>query len=95
MRRYSLGITIEKLFSELLALISEAQFSAKEERLPLIGRAITKNDQLKFTILALWELDGISEVHFTELAVRLEEVGRMLYGWKQKIISEGRSQEKR
>lgn len=89
-RRYSLGVNIEKLFAEVLKFVSAAQFSAKDKRLPLISGAITQNDLLKFMLYALWELKGIEEQHFLELSSRLEEVGRMLYGWRQKIVSENK-----
>ena len=88
--RYSLGLNIEKLFADLVQLVATAQFSPKEKRPNLISEAISKNDVLKFTLYALWELEGIQESHFLELAPRLEEIGRMLYGWLQKMISESK-----
>jgi len=94
MRRYSLGVNIEKLFAEVLKLTSAAQFSAEEKRPALISEAITKNDVLKFMLYALWELKGIEENHFLELSSRFEEIGRMLYGWRQKILSENRPPER-
>ena len=90
MRRYLLGVNIEKLFAEVLKLTSAAQFSAEEKRPTLISEAITNNDILKFMLYALWELKGIEENDFLELSSRFEEIGRMLYGWRQKIISENK-----
>jgi len=88
MRRHSLGTKIEVLLSDILELVCEAQFSPKEERPSLVSRAIIKNDSLKFMLTVLWELGGLKETHFIELATRFEEIGRMLYGWKQKMLSE-------
>lgn len=90
MRRYSLGVKIDSLFSDVIELISIAQFSVKEKRIPVIERAIAKNDVLKFMLYVLWELQGIEEKHFLAIAPQLEEVGRMLYGWKQRMEKENR-----
>jgi len=80
--RYSLGIRIDVLFAELIELTSEAQFELKERRVEIIGRAVTKNDTLKFMLYALSELKGIEEPKFISLSLKFEEVGRMFYGWK-------------
>ena len=87
MQRYSLGIKIETIFSDLLELTSEAQFSSDTERPALLRRANIKNDVLKYLLCALWQLGAIEEPNFLELTRQLEEVGRLLYGWKQKLAS--------
>lgn len=87
MRRYSLGIRVDNLFAEIIENTSEAQFSPVEERARIITKAITKNDTLKFMIFALLELDAINNNDFAELSLPLEEVGRMLYGWKNRSLT--------
>ena len=82
--RYSLGVRIDSLFAELVAVISGAQFAAKNERATRLSNAITLNDTLKFMLYALLELKGIDEKKFLFLSERMDEIGRMLYGWKQK-----------
>lgn len=82
MRRYSLGVKIDCLFSDLIELVSMAQFCPKEQRANFITRAISKNDCLKFLLYALLELQGIEEKYFIRIAPKIEEVGKMLYGWK-------------
>jgi len=85
MKRYSLGVKIDCLFSDLVELVSLAQFSARENRVVIITRAISKNDCLKFMLYALLELNGIENKHFIRIAPIVEEVGKMLYGWKNQI----------
>ena len=80
MRRYSLGIKIDTLFADIIELVSMAQFSARESRPAILSKAITKNDVLKHMLYVLLELKGIEEQYFVELAQRVEEIGRMLYG---------------
>ena len=93
MRRYSLGVKIDKLFTDLIELVSMAQFSTKEDRLSFITKAISKNDCLKFMLYALLELEGIEEKYFVRIAPIVEEAGKMLYGWKnqaQKSLEQNR-----
>ncbi|MBI3255495.1 MAG: four helix bundle protein [Candidatus Andersenbacteria bacterium] len=82
MRRYSLGVKIDQLFTELIALVTETQFSQPTERGPLLKRAVTCNDILKNMFYVLLELKGIEEDQFVIIAPMLEEIGRILYGWK-------------
>ena len=80
--RYSLAIHIDQLFTEIVSLTAEAQFSPKEMRVIPISKAIIKNDTLKFMLYTLFELKGLNDKKFLSLSVKIEEVGRMLYGWK-------------
>lgn len=82
MKRYSLGVKIDCLFSDLVELVSLAQFSSKENKPIIINKAISKNDCLKFMLYALLEVNGIENKHFIRIAPLAEEIGRMLYGWK-------------
>ena len=84
--RYSLGIKIDTLFSDVIELVSMAQFSAQEYRTGIITKAIAKNDCLKSMLYVLFELKGIEEKKFIELAQKIEEIGKILYGWKNQSI---------
>lgn len=86
MRRYSLGVKIDCLFSDIIELVSMAQFSLAEERKNILTRAIVKNDCLKTMLYVLFELKGIEEKYFVELAQKTEEIGKILYGWKNQPI---------
>ena len=82
----------------MVSLTAEAQFSAKEIRINLVSQAIVKNDTLKFMLYTLFELKGIDSKKFISLSVKIEEVGRMLYGWKnqcQKISATKPTEERR
>jgi hypothetical protein len=88
MLRYSLGVRIDALFAEIVELTATVQFSPERERSAILGRTIAKNDLLKFMLYALFELKGIEEAQFIRLAPEIEEVGRMLYGWKRRAEKE-------
>ncbi|MEK7091823.1 MAG: four helix bundle protein [Patescibacteria group bacterium] len=80
--RYSLAIHIDQIFVEIVSLTAEAQFSSREIRVNPINQAIIKNDTLKFMLYTIFELKGIDNKKFLSLSVKTEEIGRMLYGWK-------------
>ncbi len=63
-----------------------AQFSAQEDRVRILTKAIAKNDCLKSMLYVLFELKGIEEKHFIELGQKTEEIGKILYGWKNQPI---------
>lgn len=84
--RYSLAIEIDHLFARLIGLVAEAQFSPKEIRSDIIYQAIIKNDTLKFMLCVLLELKGINNKKFISLSIKMEEIGRMLYGWKNQCL---------
>lgn len=86
--RYSLGVRIDGLFAEIIETIALAQFSSTENKLLYVGRAIGKNDTLKFMLYAMSELQGITSKQFLSLSVKAEEIGRMLYGWKNQIVKQ-------
>ena len=88
MRRYSLGVKIDIAFSDIIESVSVAQFSTGAERVIALTKAITKNDVLKFLLYALHELNGIEIKHFLTLSEQLEEIGKMLYGWKNQAVKQ-------
>lgn len=49
----------------------------------MLGRAITKIDTLKFFYQLAWESKLIPTDKYTELSEKLEEIGRMLGGWRR------------
>jgi hypothetical protein len=83
--RYSTGVKISSLFTDIIEQTSLAQFSQEKQRATYINTAIAKNDTLKFMFYTLYELRGIPEGEFADFIIKMEEVGRMLYGWKRKI----------
>ena len=83
-----MGTRIDGVFAEVIELTALAMFSTKEQREVFVTRAIGKNDVLKFMLYALFELDGINEKYFIEISLYLEEVGKMLFGWKNQLVKQ-------
>jgi len=90
MLRYSMGARIDGLFAEIVELVSGAMFGKNESREAFITKAIRVDDVLKFMLYALLELNGLEKKYFLEVSAPLEEVGKMLYGWKNQIAEQNR-----
>ncbi|MFA6436716.1 MAG: four helix bundle protein [Candidatus Paceibacterota bacterium] len=84
--RYTIGSKIDGIFLSLLELIFRASFAYdKFEKLSLVSQAIVKNDLLKFFLQIGWEQKIIDHTNYGLLILFLDEIGRMLGGWKKNL----------
>ncbi|MDB5188535.1 MAG: hypothetical protein JWM92_133 [Candidatus Nomurabacteria bacterium] len=84
--RYTLGANIDEIFRSLLEIIFRATFGYdKFEKLSLVSQAIAKTDVLKFFLQLGWEHKALNNKIYGALILRLDEVGRMLGGWKKNL----------
>lgn len=83
--RYTIGTRIENKFLDLLELGYAAYFSSKEQKAEKIGECIFLADTLKFLISTAWEGKLVSHKQFEEIALKLEEIGKILGGWRNNL----------
>jgi len=84
--RNTIGARIDDIFLSLLELIFRACFAAdKFEKLSVVSQAVGKNDLLKFFLQTAWEHKVLDHKQYGALILLLDEVGRMLGGWKKDI----------
>lgn len=83
--RYTIGVRIENKFLDLLETSYIAYFSSKEKKLEKISDSIFTLDILKFLISVVWEGKFISHKQYEEIAIKLDEAGKMLGGWKKSL----------
>ena len=83
--RYTIGARIENKFLDLLELAYIAYFTAKENKMEKISECILTLDTLKFIISVAWEGKLISNKNYEEVSVKLDEIGKMLGGWKNSL----------
>ena len=84
--RYTIGVRVDDTFLLLLEFIFRACFGYdKFEKLSLISQANAKNDMLKFFLQLTWEQKLLDHIQYGSLILLLDEVGRMLGGWKKSI----------
>lgn len=60
-------------------------FSKKENKIEKISECIFLLDTLKFIVSVAWDAKLLSNQQFEDVALKLAEIGRMLWGWKDKL----------
>lgn len=81
--RFGLGGEIEKRFLKTMETVSRAIYQLRLEKSRLLAEAIIELDSLKFFLAVAWENKCLSSQRYGDLSERLDEVGRMLGGWKK------------
>jgi hypothetical protein len=81
--RYNLGGKIENSFLSLLENIFVASYLSGDKKGAQLSLAIIKLDNLKFFTQLAWENKCLANNKYTALSEQLDEIGRMLGGWKK------------
>ena len=88
LHKFSLGQKIDTLFVEVIEAISIATFLSREEKLPWVRLAIRKTDTLKILLMVLWEAKSIDNKKYVALSLKVEEIGKMLWGWSGQLAKQ-------
>ncbi len=83
--RYTTGARIENHFLDLLELIYIAYYSPLEKKSEKIVLCISKNDIIKYLLQVAFENKFVKEKEYLELSEKLQEVGKILGGWKKGV----------
>lgn len=81
--RYTLGVKIDFSFIDTIEYIFIASYLPNQEKLPVLAKSITKLDLVKFFLQIAWELHALDNRKYITISEKLDEVGRMLGGWKK------------
>lgn len=65
-----------------------AGFKAKLDKVPHIETAIKRTDALKILLMILWESKSLDNNKYIILSEKIDEIGRMLGGWKGKTLEQ-------
>jgi len=84
--RFGLGQKIDLVFLNILELTYTASYSPPEQKIIILEKIIPRFDILKFFIQIAWENKLIHTNKYAELSQKLEEIGRMLGGWKKGLL---------
>ncbi|MFA6006326.1 MAG: four helix bundle protein [Candidatus Paceibacterota bacterium] len=87
LERFGLGATIEKTFLDLLNTLRKAAYADTTHKLPLLEEAIDAVDCLRFFLQLAWETKTISHKHLAIIGEGIEEVGRMIGGWRKGLLT--------
>jgi hypothetical protein len=85
--RYGIGNKIEQTFLDILEFTFCLSYLSPEHKIPLLNKAITKLDTIKFFTQLSWEGKLITTEKYSILLSGLEEIGRQLGGWKKGVES--------
>jgi hypothetical protein len=85
--RFGIGNKIEQNFLDTLELTFCLSYLSPEHKIPLLNKAITKLDIVKFFCQLAWESKLLSTDKYSDLLSQLEEIGRQLGGWKKGLQS--------
>ena len=83
--RYTLGARIENKFLDLLELSYAAYFTPREQKAEKLSACILRLDTLKFLISVAWEGRIISNRQCEDVALKLDEIGKILGGWRKSL----------
>ena len=92
--RYLLGQRVASFLIETIEAISVASFLPPSEKLPYVRLAIRKTDTVKVLLLILWETKSLDTKKYSNLSVRIDEIGRMLGGWNGSLTKQNSSRKK-
>ncbi|MEI8103389.1 MAG: four helix bundle protein [Candidatus Moraniibacteriota bacterium] len=85
--RLGVGYKIEQTFLSVLEYTFIAAYQPPDQKIIVLCRTISKLDILKFFLQIAWESKLIHTEHYADLSEKLEEIGRMIGGWKKGLES--------
>lgn len=83
--RYTTGARIENHFLDLLEIVYKAYYTPLENKNEKIVECISKNDLIKYLLQISWENKLIKDIPYTQLSQKLQEIGKILGGWKNSV----------
>ena len=81
--RFGIGQNIEQTFLHILEFSFTAAYLPPEQKIIMLGKIISRLDVLKFFAQIAWENKLIPNDKYIALSEKLNEIGRMLGGWKK------------
>lgn len=81
--RFGIGQKIEQSFLDVLEFTFASVYLVMESKILMLSRTIAKLDNLKFFMQLAWESKLIPTEKYTKISENLEEIGRMLGGWRK------------
>lgn len=79
--RYTIGLKIDNIFTDIIESVSIATFLSKEEKISYVRLAIRKINTLNIFLLILWENKSLDNKKYITLSEKINEIGKMLGGW--------------
>lgn len=81
--RFGVGKKIDQSFLDCLEWSFAASYLPPERKVILLEKILSRLDVLKFFLQLAWETKLVHTEQYIDLSKKLEEIGRMLGGWKK------------
>jgi hypothetical protein len=81
--RYTLGSKIDDVFLVAIEFCFLASYANKDTKIIHLERCISRVDLLKLLLQLAWEIRALDTQKYIALSEQLQEVGRMLGGWRK------------
>jgi hypothetical protein len=85
--RFGIGDRIDVLWLDLLDSLRKAAYAPVNQKLFALEETIRDVDAVRFFIHIAWESELMAQSHFISLGKDIEEIGRMVGGWKNGILA--------
>jgi len=85
--RFGIGDRIDALWLDLLDSLRKAAYASVSQKIPPLDDALRAIDAVRFFIQIAWESELMAQSHFIALGKDIEEIGRMVGGWKKGILA--------
>lgn len=85
--RFGIGDRIDVLWLNLLESLRKAAYATQAEKIASLDEAIRRVDSVRFFVQIAWESRLMAQSHFISLGKDIEEIGRMVGGWKKGILA--------
>lgn len=85
--RFGIGDRIDSLWLDLLDALRKATYATPTEKIASLDEALRRVDAVRFFLQVAWESKLMSQSHFISLGKDIEEIGRMVGGWKKGILA--------
>lgn len=83
--RYTLGQKLDALTLTIFELVIMAGTTPQDRKLPYLEKAIVSLDFLKILLRLAKDIQALDNKKYLQLEQSLQEIGRMLGGWKRSI----------
>lgn len=84
--RYTLGQKIDNLSLTIFEMVITAGAISKEKKLPYLEKSIATLNLLKILIRLAKDIQALDNKKYLELEENLQEIGKMLGGWKKSLL---------
>lgn len=85
--RFGIGLRIDTFFLDLLEFLRKAAYSSIPKKLEILDNALTTTDSIRFFLQISWETKLIPNDQFIAIGKEIEEVGKMVGGWKKGLLA--------